>query len=99
MSTLGRRLKEARKAAKMSQERLGIEAGLDPMSASARMNRYELGERTPDLDVVARIAKVLGVPVTYFFAESEDEATLLARLHRLTKTQRAAVMAFIDELA
>jgi transcriptional regulator with XRE-family HTH domain len=36
MSVLAKRLKEARLRAGLSQERLGIEAGLDPMSASKK---------------------------------------------------------------
>ena len=37
------RLKMARKAKSLSQERLGILAGIDESSASARMNQYETG--------------------------------------------------------
>jgi len=100
MSTLfAQRLKDARQRAGLSQEALGIEAGLDPMSASARMNRYELGKRTPDLELVMRIAKVLEVPTAYFYTTSDDEAALLLKFHRLTKNQRTKVFAYIDEIA
>ncbi|WP_175899360.1 helix-turn-helix domain-containing protein [Burkholderia vietnamiensis] len=100
MSTLfAQRLKDARQRAGLSQEALGIEAGLDPMSASVRMNRYELAKRTPDLELVIRIAQVLGVPAAYFYATSDDEATLLLKFHRLTKSQRAKVFTCIDEIA
>jgi transcriptional regulator with XRE-family HTH domain len=68
MSAFPRRLKEARLRAALSLEQLGIEAGLDPMSASARMNRYELGKRIPNPELVERIAKVLSVPTAYFYA-------------------------------
>ncbi|KVN53093.1 helix-turn-helix domain-containing protein [Burkholderia anthina] len=98
MSVLAQRLKEARQRAGMSQEKLGIEAGLDPMSASTRMNRYELGKRVPDPDLVARLAAVLRTPATYFYAADDTEADLLLKFHRLSKSQRGAVIAFVDEL-
>lgn len=97
MSIFGKRLKEARMAAKLSQEKLGIEAELDPMSASARMNRYELGKRVPDFDLVLRLSKVLNVPAAYFYAVDEDEAALLVKFHRMSGTERAKVMAFVRE--
>ncbi|WP_223277268.1 MULTISPECIES: helix-turn-helix domain-containing protein [Cupriavidus] len=98
MSVLARRLKEARQRAGISQERLGIEAGLDPMSASARMNRYELGKRVPAPELVTRLAAVLNVPATFFYAADDTEANLLLKFHRLRKDQRAAVLSVIDEL-
>lgn len=99
MSVLAKRLKEARLRAGMSQENLGIEAGLDPMSASTRMNRYELGKRTPDLQLVERIAAVLKAPPSYFYAIDDDEAELLLKFHRLSKKQRMRVVSFVSEIA
>ena len=99
MSVFARRLKEARKRAGLSQEKLGIEAGLDPMSASTRMNRYELGKRVPDPDLVERIAAVLKVPAAYFYATRDDEAALLLQFHRLSKIDRAKVVALMETLS
>lgn len=99
MSVLAKRLKEARLRAGLSQEKLGIEAGLDPMSASTRMNRYELGKRTPDVQLVERIADVLKLPVSYFYALDDDEADLLLAFYRLPKKQKARVISFANELA
>ena len=61
------RLKIARKAKKLSQERLGILAGIDEASASARMNQYETGKYAPDLLMATKIAKVLEVDICEFF--------------------------------
>jgi len=99
MAVLGKRLKDARLRAGLSQEQLGIEAGLDPMSASARMNRYELGKRSPDLGLMQRIAKVLDVPAAYFYAVADEEAALLVKFHRMPQAHRAEVMALVDRLA
>jgi transcriptional regulator with XRE-family HTH domain len=53
MSTFGLRLKAARLEAGLSQEQLGLQAGLEVESASARMNRYERGTRVPAVELVA----------------------------------------------
>jgi transcriptional regulator with XRE-family HTH domain len=98
MPAFSRRLKEARLRAALSQEKLGIEAGLDPMSASARMNRYELGKRIPDPELVERIAKVLRLPAAYFYAVEDDEAELLIAFHELSNYDRAKAIEFVRGL-
>jgi transcriptional regulator with XRE-family HTH domain len=72
-----KRLKEARKAAKLTQENLGIEAGIDESSASARMNQYEKGTHAPDFTMVKSIAKVLNIPTAYFYCEEDELAELI----------------------
>lgn len=46
----------ARKVKGLSQERLGILAGIDESSASARMNQYETGKYAPDFLIAKKIA-------------------------------------------
>ena len=72
-----KRLKEARKAAKYTQEQLGIEAGIDEGSSSARMNQYEKGTHAPDFTMVKSIAKVLNIPTAYFYCEEDELAQLI----------------------
>ena len=55
------RLRAARKEKNLSQERLGILAGIDESSASARMNQYETGKHVPDFLMATKIAEVLEV--------------------------------------
>jgi len=98
MSVFSTRLKEARLKAAISQEKLGIEAGLDENSASTRMNRYELGTRMPDLDLILRFAEVLNVPVTYFFALEQHEADLLLAFQDLDVISKHEVLKFIAGL-
>ena len=62
-----RRFKEARKAKKLTQEKLGVLIGLDEFVASTRINRYEKGIHLPDLITLKRIAEVLDIPPAYFF--------------------------------
>ena len=93
------RLKVARKAKKLSQERLGILAGIDEASASARMNQYETGKYAPDLLMATKIAEVLEKPVAYFLIEANLMAELVTKLHFLTELQQKEVLDFINQTA
>lgn len=69
----------------ISQKKLGIAAGMDEFSASARMNHYEIGRHTPDYFTLSRIAAVLEPPVAYFYADLDDLANLIKKYERLGK--------------
>jgi len=69
-----RRLKEARLRCGLTQEQLGILAGIDEFSASARMNQYERGKHMPDFIFVEKLAEVLNVPAPYFYARDDKLA-------------------------
>ncbi|WP_426339947.1 helix-turn-helix domain-containing protein [Pseudoduganella sp. S-14] len=99
MSAFGSRLKAARLAAGLSQEQLGIQAGIEEASASARMNRYERGTRVPGLEWVERFGVVLNLPMAYFFAEDDDEAELLKAFHLLSDEGRKRLLASARKLA
>ncbi|TMP41294.1 XRE family transcriptional regulator [Pseudoalteromonas citrea] len=73
-SPFPKRLKEARKRKGLSQKQLGILAGMDEFSASARMNQYEKGVHTPDFKTVKALAKVLDVPTAFLFCEEDELA-------------------------
>ena len=60
------RLRIARKAKKLSQERLWILAGIDESSASARMNQYERGKHVPDFLMASKIAEILEIFQIYY---------------------------------
>ena len=96
MSILSKRIREARRLAGISQERLAIEIGIDPASASARMNRYEQGTRVPDPTIVERIASELGLPMAYFYAANDDEAKLLQWFCRLAEEEKAELMQRVE---
>ncbi|MFC3716515.1 helix-turn-helix domain-containing protein [Luteimonas soli] len=83
-----RRLREAREAYGISQRSLGIEAGLDDFVASTRINRYETGVHQPDLQILKRLAMVLGVPVAYFYAEDDELARLIKDFKPTSKRKR-----------
>lgn len=77
------RLKTAREMKQRSQKQLGIDAGLDPHVASARINRYELGIHQPDLETVEKLAKALQVPASYLFAGDERLARMILAFEKL----------------
>lgn len=83
LGVIAKRLREARMRLGISQEELGIRAGIDEFSASARINQYERGKHVPAFEVVKQLAKVLGVPAEYLYTEDERTARLLLAFHRL----------------
>lgn len=91
-SPLCKRLRDARMLTNISQKKLGIEAGMDEFSASARMNHYELGRHTPDYSTLRRIATVLKLPVAYFYAESDELAEVIKIFNKLDKADQVAVL-------
>ncbi|WP_322618063.1 helix-turn-helix transcriptional regulator [Pseudomonas sp. BIC9C] len=97
--TISKRLKEARQARGFSQERLGIEAGIEPASASPRMNQYEKGVHQPGESIVQQIAAVLNYPAAYFYCEDDDEAHLLQCFHLLKGKDRKEVIDLVERLA
>lgn len=94
---LPKRLKEARLREKISQKTLGINIGLEPSSASGRMNHYEKGRHTPDLQTLKRIADDLDVPLNYFFCESDDMSAVVMLFHRVSDEKRKRLLSLIYE--
>ncbi|WP_462163613.1 helix-turn-helix domain-containing protein [Pseudoalteromonas xiamenensis] len=86
------RLKEARKAAGYTQQQLGIALGMEPNTASARMNQYEKGKHAPDFTTMKRIADELGVPVAYFYCEDKTLAELIRALGKLTEEEQKKLL-------
>jgi len=83
-----KRLKAARSVAGISQKTLGIRAGIDEFSASARVNQYERGKHVPDFSTVERFAVVLEVPACYFYATDDEMAEWILLYGQLTRSER-----------
>lgn len=98
-SVLVKRLKEARLQAGLTQERLGILAGIDEYSASARVNQYERNKHTPDYLMVRKFAEVLNRPVAYFYADDDMQAELLTCFHSLSPDDKQSILAQIKTMA
>jgi len=88
LPTFARRMREAREMIGISQKQLGIQAGIDPSGASARINQYERGKHFPDQLTAQRLAAVLNVPVSFLYESDDQLATLIRQLGRLTPVER-----------
>lgn len=80
----GRRIRAARKAAKLTQERAAEKAGIAPNF----LGYIERGEKRPSLEVVFALAKALDVSAETFFrldrAET-DERALRKKIHSMVE--------------
>lgn len=64
---VGERIKRAREALRLSQAALAEAVGVQTNTVW----RWENQRATPDVEVISQIAQTLGVPVAYFFCETE----------------------------
>ncbi|MFT3756460.1 MAG: helix-turn-helix transcriptional regulator [Pseudoxanthomonas sp.] len=97
-SVFAGRLRSTRTARGLSQMRLGVLVGLSEDVASTRINRYEQGVHTPDLETAARMAEQLGVPLPYLFAKDERMARAILEFARLPMEQQDAALSHITGL-
>ncbi|HJW91817.1 MAG TPA: XRE family transcriptional regulator [Anaerolineales bacterium] len=93
--TIGQRIKQARKASRLSLRALADQAGISAMAIS----KYERNESVPSSGVLARLAQALEVPLDYFFRPASQGVPLRAyRKHAsLKKKDESAILARIQE--
>ena len=70
--TLGERIKKARKSKKYSQADLAELIGVHGNT----IRRWELGERSPDANIIPEISRVLGVSISYLMGEDDSDDVL-----------------------
>lgn len=97
-SVFSRRLKEARLNAGLSQKRLGIEAGMDEFVASTRINRYEKGVHQADETTASALARVLNVPLAYFYAEDNALAKMMILFFRLSPEEQETMLRLMQNM-
>jgi transcriptional regulator with XRE-family HTH domain len=97
VSIVARRLKEVRLQADLSQKEFGVKAGINEFGASSRMNQYERGVHMPHLHMVKRLAKVVNVPVPYFYCEDAELAEAILKFSALDKAQRKRLLGLMGE--
>ena len=90
-SVFSRRLREARVRSGIAQDKLGVMIGLDEGCSSARMSRYENGVHEPPFSTIANIARVLDVPLAYFFCEDDKLAEIMSLYTSATESKRLAM--------
>ncbi|MFT4060179.1 MAG: helix-turn-helix transcriptional regulator [Legionella sp.] len=79
-------------AAKLSHKKLGIAAGMDEFSASARMNHYEMARHNPDYATLKRIADILKIPTAYFYAEDDSLAEFIKLFERMDEQEKIILL-------
>lgn len=77
---LAQRLKAARLRAGMTQEQLGVAAGIAEDTAYSRLSHYENGTHTPSFKTVCAFARVLNVPECYFYTVDDSFAEAVLKL-------------------
>lgn len=77
-----KRLKEAREAAGLSQERLAQLVDIDTVNSRSRISNYESGRFTPPFNFIQRVAKVLDYPEGYFYTSDDDFAEIILMTYR-----------------
>ncbi|TVQ84359.1 MAG: XRE family transcriptional regulator [Chromatiaceae bacterium] len=93
-----RRLRQARQAVGIPPDRLGVLIELDEATSSARISRYETGVHEPPLEIAAKLAGVLGVPMADVYCEDDLLAELILRYGALDEEGRARVRALVAGL-
>lgn len=76
-----KRLKEARLRAKLTQEKLGVLAGIEEATAYSRLSHYENGTHKPTFELVCEFARVLDVPECYFYTMDDGFAEAILKLY------------------
>jgi len=71
------RLKTARLRANLTQEKLGVMAGIEEATARSRISQYESGVHRPTFEMMCAFAKVLNVPEGYFYTVDDAFAEQL----------------------
>lgn len=93
------RLKAARLAAGLTQEALGIQAGIDQDVARTRINRYERAVHDCDSATAQRIAEVVGKPLAALYADTVLMAEAIEAFAALSEKDQRATLAGMHEMA
>ncbi|EDU3846308.1 helix-turn-helix transcriptional regulator [Salmonella enterica subsp. enterica serovar Essen] len=75
------RLKSARLRANLTQEKLGVLAGIEEATARSRISQYESGIHRPTFEMMCAFSKVLNVPECYFYTVDDDFAEIILKTY------------------
>ena len=75
------RLKTTRLQANLTQEKLGVLAGIEEATARSRISQYESGIHRPTFEMMCAFSKVLNVPECYFYTVDDDFAEVVLKAH------------------
>lgn len=98
-TVFGKRLRQIRKYRELPQYRLGVLAGLEESSSSARMSRYETGIYEPTFQFAQTLAEILAVSPSYLFCPEDQLAELILVFSTLNDRKRHALLESAKKLA
>jgi transcriptional regulator with XRE-family HTH domain len=91
---IAKRLREVREELGLSQEALGVLAGIDEATAKVRISQYENSRHIPPLSMLFKLASVVNKPPAWFIVD-EEMKDALSSLYLASAQQRASI---IEEL-
>ena len=77
------------------QDKLGVLIGMDESCSSARISRYETGVHEPQIATVEKLAKVLKVPLPYFFCDDDGMAEILIHYAALDEAHKSQLLKYV----
>ena len=86
-TVLSRRLRQARLNFDLPQDKLGVLAGLEESSSSARMSRYESGVHEPNYQFIESVGRVLGISEAFFYC-SDDRLAEIIQLYSISSEEK-----------
>lgn len=92
------RLKQARLRAGFTQMQLGVMAGIEEFSASARINQYEKAVHAPNYDTAVRLSVALEVPVSYLFEPDDKLAEIILAAGKTTEKNREKLLLAVKNI-
>lgn len=72
-----KRLKEAREAAGLSQEKLAQLVDIETVNSRSRISNYESGRFTPPFEFILNVSRLLNYPSGYFYTIDDDFASFI----------------------
>lgn len=88
LTVFATRMKEARLRAGLTQMELGVKAGIEEFSASARINQYERAVHAPDYGTAERLAVALAIPIGYLYEADDKVAEIILIAGKLNQKNR-----------
>ena len=91
---IGARIREARKAAGMTQEQLAEAVELSPQY----VGQVERGCKTPRLETLDRIAHIFGVPLVQLLWSEKTDTAVVALLDDCTDIENAVILEVVQAI-
>ena len=83
----------------IAQDKLGVMIGIDEMTSSARISRYETGIHEPPFAIAERLSAALQVPAAFFYCENDDMAQLVVGFAGLPTPARVQLLEVMTQLS